>query len=169
MKMPHPPKHVRPPHWAQKLLTRWGHPDTLEEVQGDLLELYAYWVQTVGKQEADWRFWLSALKLLRPLANSKRAREYPQPFLLSPGMLRNYFTIAWRTLAHNKVYSLINVMGLSFGLAAAMLIMLYAKDEVSYDRFHANNPHIYRITNRQLTPAGVQESVGTNTGYFQGP
>ncbi|QJW89669.1 FtsX-like permease family protein [Spirosoma taeanense] len=161
---------MKPPRWANWLLEAFGHPDTREEVQGDLLELYDYWVQTVGKRRADWRYSLNALKLLRPLAKSKRSSaEYPPPFLLSPDMLRNYFTIAWRTLAHNKAYSLINVVGLSIGLAAAMLIMLYTKDEVSYDRFHTNNPNIYRITSRQITPGGVQESVAGNTGYFQGP
>lgn len=83
-------------------------------------------------------------------------------------MLHNYLTIAFRTLAHNKVYSIINVVGLSIGLAAAMLIMLYTKDEVSYDQFHANNPHIYRVTSKSITPEGV-ESVQGNTGHFQGP
>ncbi|GAB3316498.1 hypothetical protein GCM10027299_06840 [Larkinella ripae] len=37
-----------PPRWAVWLLEVFGHPDALEEVQGDLLELYAYWVETVG-------------------------------------------------------------------------------------------------------------------------
>ena len=83
-------------------------------------------------------------------------------------MFRNSLTITLRTLAHNKVYSAINVIGLSIGLAAAMLILLYTKDEVSYDQFHANNPHIYRVTSKSITPEGV-ESVDGNTGHFQGP
>ncbi|AEI48384.1 ABC transporter permease [Runella slithyformis] len=83
-------------------------------------------------------------------------------------MFRNYLIITLRTLAHNKVYSAINVIGLSIGLAAAMLIMLYTKDEVSYDQFHANNPHIYRITSKSITPEGVERPDG-NTGHFQGP
>ncbi|GAA4447013.1 ABC transporter permease [Nibrella saemangeumensis] len=171
---PYSPGTVKPPRWAEKLLTWWGHPDTLEEVQGDLLELHDYWVQTVGEKEANRRYGISVLRLLRPFAKPIQSHEYPQPeyrttFILSPDMLRNYLTIAWRTLAHNKVYTFINVIGLSIGLAAAMLIMLYTKDEVSYDQFHANNPNIYRITTRNITPEGKQESVGGNTGYFQGP
>ncbi|AUD00621.1 permease prefix domain 2-containing transporter [Spirosoma pollinicola] len=47
---------MQPPRWAQKLIETYGHPDTLEEVQGDLLELYAYWVETVGKRRANWRY-----------------------------------------------------------------------------------------------------------------
>ncbi|WP_353722321.1 ABC transporter permease [Dyadobacter sp. 676] len=84
-------------------------------------------------------------------------------------MIRNYFTIAWRTLASNKIYSFVNVVGLSIGLAAAMLILLYTKDEVSFDQFHANNPNIYRITNKFISPAGKQVGVMGNTGYLPGP
>ncbi len=53
-------------------------------------------------------------------------------------MFKNYFKIAWRNLQRNKVYSFINIAGLSMGLACAMLILLYVKDEVSFDRFHKN-------------------------------
>ena len=51
-------------------------------------------------------------------------------------MIRNFFKTAIRNLFRNKVYSLINILGLSLGLACTMLIILYVKDEVSYDRFH---------------------------------
>jgi putative ABC transport system permease protein len=61
-------------------------------------------------------------------------------------MLRNYFLVAIRNLWRNKVVSVINIAGLSIGLACCMLIFLYAKDEWSYDRFQANKDHIYRIT-----------------------
>ncbi|WP_222838163.1 ABC transporter permease [Chitinophaga pinensis] len=61
-------------------------------------------------------------------------------------MFKNYFTIALRNLAHNKVYSFINIAGLTIGLTCAMLILLYVKDEVSFDRFHDKSARIYRIT-----------------------
>ncbi len=84
-------------------------------------------------------------------------------------MIKNYFKIAWRNLIRNRVYSFINIAGLAIGLAAAMLIMLYAKDEVSYDQFHANNPNIYRIVNQWLNPDGSLMHGDGNTGNFQGP
>ncbi|HLO46399.1 MAG TPA: ABC transporter permease [Leadbetterella sp.] len=84
-------------------------------------------------------------------------------------MIKNYFKIAWRSLMNNKVYSSINIMGLSIGLAAAMLIVLYSKDEVSYDRFHANGNNIYRVVNQWLNPDGSIKSKDGNTGHFQGP
>lgn len=60
-------------------------------------------------------------------------------------MLRNYFKIAVRNLTRNKVFSVINIAGLSLGLTCCMLIVLYTKDEVSFDRFQKNRDQLYRI------------------------
>lgn len=84
-------------------------------------------------------------------------------------MIKNYLKIAIRNLFRNKVYSFINIAGLSIGLAAAMLIMLYTKDEVSYDRFHANHANIYRVTTEWINPDGSVKQADGTTGYFQGP
>lgn len=86
-----------------------------------------------------------------------------------PKMFRNYFITAFRNLRRNKVYSLINILGLSLGLACAMLIILYVKDEVSYDRFHKNVDNIYRIGMERLKPDGSADGTNGITGYFQGP
>jgi putative ABC transport system permease protein len=79
-------------------------------------------------------------------------------------MFENYFKTAFRNLARNKVYSVINIAGLSIGLACAILIMLYVKDEVSFDRFHKNVNNIYRIARRSK---GNKENG--STGFLQGP
>jgi len=84
-------------------------------------------------------------------------------------MFKNYFNIAFRNIQRNKVYSFINITGLSLGLAAAMLIILYVKDEVSYDRFQKNVSNIYRITFTMLNKDGGVEHRDGITGYFQGP
>ena len=84
-------------------------------------------------------------------------------------MIRNYFKTAFRNLRRNKVYSFINIAGLSLGLACAMLIMLYVKDEVSYDRFHNGVGQIYRIVNKNIKPDGSVDGMGVSSGYFQGP
>src|SRR3982750_3847974 len=84
-------------------------------------------------------------------------------------MFKNYFIVAWRNLSRNKAYSFINIAGLSIGLACAMLIILYVKDEVSYDRFHSNVNNIYRVVTQNVDAKGVRGEKGGNTGYFQGP
>lgn len=60
-------------------------------------------------------------------------------------MLKSYFTIALRNLAREKVYSFIKIFGLAFGLAASMVIYLYVKEDLSYDRFHQNYKNIVRV------------------------
>lgn len=82
-------------------------------------------------------------------------------------MFKNYFKTAFRNLSRNKIYSLINIAGLSIGLACAILIMLYVKDEVSFDRFHQNVKNIYRIVSEQTYEG--QKHKDPNTGFFQGP
>ncbi|HEY0109533.1 MAG TPA: ABC transporter permease, partial [Fibrella sp.] len=84
-------------------------------------------------------------------------------------MIRNYLKIALRNLSRNVSYSVINIFGLSIGLAAAMLITLYTKDEVSFDQFHQNGAHVYRITATRFNPDGSLQSKDGNSGYFQGP
>ncbi|TAG49127.1 MAG: ABC transporter permease, partial [Runella slithyformis] len=84
-------------------------------------------------------------------------------------MLQNYLKITLRNLWKNKVFTFINITGLAIGLTAAMLILLYTKDEVSYDRFHTNNANIYRITSSWLKPDGSLDHKDGNTGDIQGP
>lgn len=60
-------------------------------------------------------------------------------------MIKNYFKIAWRSLLKNKGYNLINVAGLSLGIAAAILIFSYLSFEYSYDNFHNEPEKVFRI------------------------
>src|ERR1051326_27513 len=60
-------------------------------------------------------------------------------------MIKNYFKIAFRNLWRNKIFSIIKILGLGIGLTVCMLILLYTKDEISYDQFHKNKSQLYRI------------------------
>lgn len=60
-------------------------------------------------------------------------------------MFKNYFKISWRNLVHNKWFSLINILGLSIGLAACLIIILFVSNELGYDRFNKKANRIARI------------------------
>ena len=60
-------------------------------------------------------------------------------------MFRNYLKTAWRNLVKNRFYSLINIVGLSAGLAIGILILLWVQDELSFDSFHKKTADIYRL------------------------
>jgi len=60
-------------------------------------------------------------------------------------MFSNFFTTAFRNLAKHKTFSFINIFGLAIGIAASLLILQYARFELSYDRFEPNSSRIYRL------------------------
>ena len=65
-------------------------------------------------------------------------------------MLKNYFIIAIRTLWRSKVFSLINIFGLSLGIAACLFLLEYIAFENSYDNFHSKRDRIYRVTTNYI-------------------
>lgn len=67
-------------------------------------------------------------------------------------MIRNYIKIAWRNLLKRKGYSLINILGLSTGMAVCLLIVLFIGDELSFDRFHEKGSNIYRMVVQRQYP-----------------
>ncbi|MTI30358.1 ABC transporter permease [Xanthovirga aplysinae] len=61
-------------------------------------------------------------------------------------MLRNYLKIAYRNIVRNKVYSFINILGLTLGISCSMLLFVYIADELSFDQYHNQSKNIYRVT-----------------------
>ena len=80
----------------------------------------------------------------------------------------SFLKISLRGLWHNRFYSFINLIGLSIAIIVMLLAVLYWKDEHSYDSFHKNNPHLYRILTNMVNKDGVVETTG-GTGQVQGP
>src|SRR5215218_2715800 len=74
-------------------------------------------------------------------------------------MLKNYFKIAWRNLMKNKVFSFINIFGLTIGLTSFLLIALYIFDELTFDSFHKNANNIYRVVEDKISPEGKETKV----------
>ncbi|HBI89128.1 MULTISPECIES: ABC transporter permease [Sphingobacterium] len=60
-------------------------------------------------------------------------------------MIKNYFQIAWRNLMKNKVFSFINILGLTIGIAVCAMIFLFIANQFSFDKFHNQGDHIYRV------------------------
>jgi putative ABC transport system permease protein len=61
-------------------------------------------------------------------------------------MYKSYIKIAFRYITHKKNHALLNILGLSIGIVGALFIVLWLRDELSYDRFHVNSERIYRVT-----------------------
>ena len=82
-------------------------------------------------------------------------------------MFRNYLKTAFRNLGKNKLYSGINIIGLTAGLAACLLIGVFINHELSYDKFNTNADRIVRVT-MEYSNAGTVNTTAT-TGTKVGP
>ncbi|WP_031525960.1 ABC transporter permease [Dyadobacter crusticola] len=71
-------------------------------------------------------------------------------------MIQNYLKIALRNLLKHKAFSFINIAGITIGLSCFLLLSLYVKDELSYDRFHVNADRIYRLSRTFLSKDGTE-------------
>lgn len=79
-------------------------------------------------------------------------------------MLKNYLKIAIRTLMRKRVFSLVNVLGLSVGLASVLIISTYLMSELGFDRQHADADHIYRVIETENGPDQPARSIAHVSG-----
>ncbi|MCK5462437.1 MAG: hypothetical protein KAI95_05450, partial [Bacteroidales bacterium] len=82
-------------------------------------------------------------------------------------MFRNIIVIATRVLVRNKIFSLINILGLSIGLSCALLILTVVKQHMTYDRFHENNEHLFCL--QQRMDLGTGSYTTDRSGAACGP
>ena len=83
-------------------------------------------------------------------------------------MLKNYIVIAYRNLLHHKVFSFINIIGLSIGITASLLLIRYVAYERSYDKFHSDGNNIYRIRH-DTYKKGILENSSAISYYGAAP
>ena len=131
----------RPPKWAIRFLNWFCHPDMVEDVEGDLMELFDQRVVNSGRK-ARVKFIIDVLFLFRP-GMMKEFKILKGQNQIS--MFKNYFKIAWRNASRYKGYSMLNLLGLVVGIASSMLILLWINDEESVDQFHINGDSIYQV------------------------
>ena len=77
-------------------------------------------------------------------------------------MFKNYFKIAWRNLIKDKQFTLLNILGLAAGLACTLLIFLWVNDELSFDKFFANNDQVYQLMEHQDDHGNIGISDGSS-------
>src|SRR5688500_15203608 len=123
---------MNPPKKALQFLRWFCREDYLDEIEGDLTEVYKKDHER-NPFKAKWKFALSVIKYVRP-EFIKSFRNSYQPD--SIGMYKSYFKTGWRNILKTKMFSTIKILSLSIGLSVCMLIFLYTKDEITYDQFH---------------------------------
>ncbi|RIV21335.1 ABC transporter permease [Fibrisoma montanum] len=142
------PDRPTPPRLADRLLEWFVAPHRLETLQGDLHEEFAYQVGRVGEQRARWRYWREVLGFIRPYVIKRKSSEYPTPTNFD--MIRNYLKITLRQLWYNRMVTLLNVLGLSIGLATCWVVYRMASFEFSFNTNHPAHDRIYRVVSRSI-------------------
>ncbi|MDN5213486.1 ABC transporter permease [Fulvivirgaceae bacterium BMA12] len=134
---------IQPPKWACRFLEWYCNPQLLEEIQGDVYELYQRRLANKGRSVADRKFVWEVLRFFR-WSNIKRSKTTYHPSN-NTAMLKNYLKVSWRSLVKNKGYTALNIAGLAVGICCFILISFYVEDELSYDRFHSQADQTYRV------------------------
>ncbi|MEQ8414320.1 MAG: ABC transporter permease [Imperialibacter sp.] len=142
-------RHISPgtggaPKWASRLLEWYCRPSLYEDLQGDLLEYFERNREAKGVGYARLIYIIDVLKFFRLYTVQK-----PQIF---KGMnqfilLSNYFKTSVRSMARNKLFSTINVVGLAISMSVGLLMIAFLTDIYSFDTFHEKYDRIYRVGN----------------------
>jgi ABC-type antimicrobial peptide transport system permease subunit len=153
-----------PPRWAIRLLQWYCAPHLLEEVQGDLQEEFDYQVTHEGIRSARFDYIRNVIGFIRPFAIKRKLSPSSTSFL-NMNMLKHYFIVANRNLIRHKVFSLINIIGLAFGMTCCLFIFLWIRDERSVDNFHTNGDHLYNVYETVNTNNVITGSYNTTVRF----
>jgi putative ABC transport system permease protein len=149
-----------PPAFARWILARCLHPADRDEVLGDLEQLFRDRSAESPKAARWWYRWQVFLSA---------PRFFFQSFAHSSVMFKNYLTVAVRSLTRQKVQGGINLAGLTVGIGLCILIMLFVRDEMTFDRFHEGHEQIVQIQDERFDPDGSSRGANSNMPYPLGP
>ena len=155
--MSSPDRH-QPFSFVIRFLRWFCQPDLIEDVEGDLLELFEQRVSE-NALTAKFRHALDVLFLFRP--GIIRDISYSNNNFNNIDMVKNYLKSAWRNLVKHRGFSAINIFSLSIGMSACLIIFLFVKDERSFDKIHQKN--IYRLCEIQSYPGTNTQKVALST------
>jgi putative ABC transport system permease protein len=145
----------RPPKLAKFLLEILWSREMDESFAGDIEELFADRADRLGPRRSRLWYWREILRSIPGFVKESIRWRVT--------MFANYFRVVHRNMKRHKGYSFINIAGLAVGMAATILILLWVKDELGYDRFHANAERVYRVvcsSNDDGTPSNANGPFG---------
>jgi putative ABC transport system permease protein len=129
--------YIRPPKTGEKLLKFLLRKRDHSAVMGDIEEIYYDILEEKGSAYAGLWYWCQIVKSIPGFIFNT--------VFWSGVMFKNYLKLTVRILLKNKVFSFINISGLSTGMACCIVIFLFVQDELSWDRFHEYSDQIYRV------------------------
>ncbi len=148
---------INPPKKALQFLRWFCREDYLEEIEGDLTEVFLKHSVT-STRKAKWRFCWSVIKYFRPEFIKSFKSNYQTN---TTAMFRHNILIAYRNFLRYKSSFFINLIGLSSGLACALLIYLWVNDEWHVDKFHQHGDRLYQVMENVDQDGGMITRITT--------
>ncbi|MDN5200991.1 ABC transporter permease [Fulvivirgaceae bacterium BMA10] len=154
--------HIVPPKWPRKFLRFFVKKEYLEEIEGDMEEIFRESLEEHSVRKAKRIYAFEALKLFRPILIKNLGGDYR---LNHYGMFKNYLKTSLRSLKKNTLFSSINIVGLAIGMSVGILMILLLSELHSFDDFHAQKDNIYRVTSTR-TLYGREGNYSTASYYI---
>jgi putative ABC transport system permease protein len=129
-----------------------GREDFLEK-SGDLEEVYRSLCEEYGRLRAQVWLWFQILTTLARLIMNSLCWRFE--------MMKNHLKIALRNMQRHRGFSFINIFGLSVGMACCLIIFLFIRDELNFEKFHKNSPRIYRTIVDEYVDGKWEHNVGS--------
>lgn len=151
-------KDTKPPKWLVSILRSFIKGAYLEEIEGDLEEVYYDLRTSNGPKQANLKYSFELIRLFRfnLIKRIMNTRRFSYTALLSHSV-----KLSFRGFRRYKTSFLINLIGLSTGIAAALLIFLWVSDEYKVDGFHAKGDRLYQILQNEASPNGIETDFGS--------
>ena len=160
---------IRPPKLAQQLLNFFSGKAEIEDIKGDMEEMYYWQLENSNKRNADRFYWKQVLSYLfsYSLKRRKRAASYaPYYSQNSTAMIRNYFKIALRNFSKHKLFTSINVLGLALGMSICLIGLTMAVTVFSLDEFHEHKHRTFQIQTH--IDDGEKDAIYSSTFHATG-
>ena len=152
---------TRPPKWPLLFLRWYCREDYLDEIEGDLTEIFLHRYEH-SPAKARRQFLWNVLKHFRP--------EFIKPVKFKPrynrtAVIRNYFKTSSRNLVRNRNYAFINIAGLAIGIAVCMMIFIIIQFQTSFDNFHSTKDRTYRVLTESHHAEAATVTYGKNVPF----
>lgn len=150
----------KPPRWATRFLEWYCRPSLYEDLQGDLLEYFERNREKGGIAYARLIFIIDVLKFFRLYTVQKPQilKRMNQFYIFG-----NYVKTSVRSMARNRLFTTINVVGLAVSMSVGLLIIAFVTDLLSYDSFHVNKDRTYRLITRDQHANGSTMELATTS------
>lgn len=139
----------QPPIRAVKFLRWYCSTDLVDEVEGDLYEMFQEDARNLGLKRARSKYWVNVFLFIKPFSIKKKNNNLSSNAM---SIFKNYFIVSLRNLRRKLGYSLVNIGGLAAGIACCLVILLFVKYETSYEDFQQDIDNTYRVALERIYP-----------------